>query len=207
MNTVRSEPIRGNREASLYERVWTSVMLDRWDGVVFDLDETLVHLDVDWDRVERAVADRLRRLGVELIGGDIWTMLDAAKTAGVIDHVEAVLAEHEIAGAERSERLPLADQLLAFGAPVGICSLNCERACETALAVHDLTGGVDIVIGRDSVTGWKPDPEPLEATIAGLGLRPDEVVFVGDSARDHTTARRAHVDFRSVEDVLSALNG
>jgi phosphoglycolate phosphatase len=58
---------------------------------------------------------------------------------------------------------------------------------------------VDAVVGRDSVETHKPDPEPLLATLEGMGCSPDDAEFVGDSERDEVAAERAGVRFRWVD--------
>lgn len=170
-----------------------------YDAVVYDLDGTLVRLAVDWAAAEREAASVFTDHGVDA-DGDLWAMLDLADETGLRDEIETVLSAHEREGARASERLELAD-CLPHTVPVGVCSLNCEAACREALGTHDLRDAVRAVVGRDSVTTRKPDPEPLLATVDRLGLaRDDPVLFVGDSRRDEETARRAGVDFRYVPD-------
>jgi len=172
--------------------------LDGFDAVVYDLDGTLADLVVDWDAVARDVAAVIADAGVDP-GEDLWTMLDRADEAGVRPEVEAVIGEAEVAGAEASERLAHADSVPASG-PVGVCSLNCERACRIALERHGLADRVAAVVGRDTVGTRKPDPEPLLETLCRLGVAPDRAVFVGDSDRDAVAADRAGVAFRRVGD-------
>lgn len=171
-----------------------------YEAVVYDLDGTLVHLDVDWAAVEREVAAVLADAGLNADGLDTWAMFDVAAAHGLADEVESVIAAHERAGAETADRLPLADRL-PRDVPVGVCSLNCEAACRTALDVHDLADHVhpDAVVGRDTVGARKPDPAGLAAAVRALGASPETALFVGDSASDETTARRAGVDFAAVE--------
>lgn len=47
------------------------------------------------------------------------------------------------------------------------------------------------VIGADSVTHHKPDPEPVVNTLQTLGLEPSEVIVVGDMPVDILMARNA----------------
>ena len=173
--------------------------LDEFDTVVWDLDGTLVRLVVDWDVVTGDVAAVFEAAGVDADGYDLWGMLDLADESDLRDDVEAVIGDHERTGAERSERLPHADFVGRFDAE-GVCSLNAERACRTALDVHGLASHVDAVVGRDSVATRKPDPAPLLETLDRLGAEPDEAVFVGDSVRDEEAARRAGVAFRYVDE-------
>ncbi len=82
----------------------------------------------------------------------------------------------------------------------GVCSLNCEAACRRALESHGLASAVDVIVGRDTVETQKPDPEPLLVAVDELGVEPADTVFIGDSARDEQTARRAGVEFEYVGD-------
>jgi phosphoglycolate phosphatase-like HAD superfamily hydrolase len=168
-----------------------------YDAVVYDLDGTLVRLQVDWDAVRSEVEAALRDAGVDPDEHDTWEMLDAAEANGIGDDVNEIIAGHERDGAERATRLPTADEL-PLDVPVGVCSLNCEAACHVALDRHDLTHYVDVVAGRDTVPARKPDPRALEWVLDELGVPAERALFVGDSASDEVTAERAGADFRWV---------
>ncbi|WP_435063858.1 HAD family hydrolase [Halobaculum sp. EA56] len=168
-----------------------------YDAVVFDLDGTLVRLAVDWDAAASDAVALFERHGHDAAGAGLWDLLERADDVGLRSELEAVLAEHETSGAAASERLAHADHL-PLSVPTGVCSLNCEAACRTALERHDLADHVASVVGRDSVPTYKPDPAPLLATLDDLGVVPDRGLFVGDSERDAVTAERAGVDFRWV---------
>jgi len=164
-------------------------------AIVYDLDGTLVSLDVDWDAVRDDVVAALATRGVEAGDASLWEALERAEAAGYGEVVEEILADYERDGAHSASRLPLADGLPA-DVPVGVCSLNAEAACCIALELFGLDGHVDCLVGRDSVDGRKPDPEPLLAVVNALGVAPAETLFVGDSESDALTARRAGVDFQ-----------
>ena len=173
--------------------------LEEFDAVVWDLDGTLVHLPVDWEIVTGDVATVFENAGIDAAGIDLWELLELADESGLRDDVETVIASHERDGAQRSERLPHADAVGQFQAE-GVCSLNCEDACRTALDVHGLDPHVDAVVGRDTVATRKPDPEPLLETLRQIDVDPADAVFVGDSQRDEEAARRAGVAFRYVDE-------
>jgi phosphoglycolate phosphatase len=170
---------------------------DSYEAVVYDLDGTLVRLDVDWDAVRGAVATRLREEGRSVDGDSLWTLLE--RQAGSL--VGETIAEHERAGARTSERLPLADEL-PLSVPVAVCSLNAESACRVALERHGLDSHVDAVVGRDTVETYKPDPEPLLHAVGELAATPERTLFVGDTDRDARTAERAGVPFEFASDRL-----
>ena len=172
-------------------------MTEDYDAVVYDLDGTLVRLDVDWAAVEREVGAVLLDAGVDPDDHDTWELLTAAEEAGVGDEVHDLIADHELGGAETGPLLATADEL-PLGVPVGVCSLNAEVACRRALDRHDLSDWVAVVAGRDSVPARKPDPRALEWVADELGVDVADVLFVGDSASDEETAERAGADFRWV---------
>jgi phosphoglycolate phosphatase-like HAD superfamily hydrolase len=161
-----------------------------YDAYVYDLDGTLVELAVDWDEVATDVAAVLRARGVDVSDATLWDMLELSDETGYRRPVEEAIAEHEREGARTARRLALADEL-PRDRPVGVCSLNCEAACRIALERYGLDGSVSAIVGRDSVATQKPDPEPLLATIEGLGAMPERTLFIGDSPRDERTAERA----------------
>ena len=164
------------------------------DAVIYDLDGTHVRLAVDWDRVASEVAAVLRDRDVDPENCDLWEMLTLSSETGHRDAVEATITDHERTGAHDSEWLPLADGL-PHSVPVGVCSLNAEVACRTALAVHDLESYVGPVVGRDTVASSKPDPEGLLTITEEIGVDPEATVFVGDSESDATAAQRAGMTF------------
>ncbi|WP_135824355.1 HAD family hydrolase [Halorussus ruber] len=172
---------------------------DELAAVVYDLDGTLVRLDVDWEELEARLEALLEREGVDTGPHSAWNLLDAAEEAGVGDEADELIAEAERGGAADSWRLDLADALADHEVPVGVCSLNHESAVRIALDRHDLTEHVESVVGRGTVPERKPHPRALLAAIEELGVEPENVLFVGDSASDEETAERAGTKFEWVE--------
>ncbi|MXV61475.1 HAD hydrolase-like protein [Natronorubrum sp. JWXQ-INN-674] len=169
-----------------------------YDAIVYDLDGTLVDLDVDWNAVAADVLEVYETANVDPPSRELWDLLGSASDAGLAAEVESTIAAHERDGAETAPRLAHADDLLERSVPVGVCSLNCEEACRIALEEHDLGHAVETVVGRDTVATRKPDPEPLLETVRGLDVDPERALFVGDSSRDQLTAERAGVAFEYV---------
>jgi phosphoglycolate phosphatase len=170
-----------------------------YDAIVYDLDGTLVRLDVDWGDVAERCAAILRARGHDVSNADIWAMRELAATEGLLDRVDDAIAEFERDGARSARRLALADEL-PHSVPVGVCSLNCAAACRIALELHGIDRHVDAVVGRDSHETVKPDPGPLVHAVEQLGAEPASSLFVGDSDSDREAASAAGLDFRWVED-------
>jgi phosphoglycolate phosphatase len=172
--------------------------VSEYDAVVYDLDGTLVDLEVDWNAVAIDVIAVYARAATDPPSDNLWELLEAASNLEIAPAVEETIADHEREGAHLSRRLAHADELLERTISVGVCSLNCEAACRIALDTHELDHAVRTVVGRDTVATRKPHPEPLLETIRGLDAEPAATLFIGDSERDERTAQRAGVDFKYV---------
>ena len=182
-------------------------MTDGYQAVIYDLDGTLTHLQVDWGQVREDVAAKFRVRDIDVADASLWELLERAEARRDEDAgldqlaraVEETIAEHERDGARRSDRLPAADEL-PLDVPVGVCSLNCEAACRIALELHGIDSDVQVIVGRDTVERYKPDPEPLLYAARQLGAEPTQTLFVGDSERDEIAAGRAGMPFQYVSD-------
>lgn len=175
-------------------------MYAEYDAIVYDLDGTLVQLDVDWDRARREVRAKLRARGHDVEELSLWEAFDVATEQGLDPLVHETLADHERQGARTATRLSLANDL-PHEVPTGVCSLNAEAACRIALELHGLDGFVEAIVGRDTLDARKPDPKPLVYTCDRLGVSPANTVFIGDSRSDRVAAERAGMPFLAVEDV------
>lgn len=170
-----------------------------YEAVAYDLDGTLIRLDVDWDAAARDAGAALEAHGVDAAGLSLWEILETATDRGHGPAVSEAIADHERRGARSGERLPLADSL-PRDLPVGVCSLNAESACRVALDRLGVAERVDVVVGRDTTSAYKPDPEPLRYLAESVGVDPSALLFVGDTDRDRETAEAAGVDYEWASD-------
>ena len=171
--------------------------LDVFDAAVFDLDGTLVDLDVEWSAVH---ADIEELLGDHLEGGSIEGydrpgLMDFAREIELYDELDAVLTDYETEGAETAPELPLAMLLQELNCPVGICTANAESAARRALERFDALDAVDAIVARGTIAAQKPNPEPLERCLAMLDAPAGNAVFVGDERGDAEAAVGAGTSF------------
>jgi HAD superfamily hydrolase (TIGR01549 family) len=171
--------------------------------LIFDLDGTLVRLEVDWGEAQAALARIARRFGRTTENLTVWQMLREASESEA-PTFSAALERYEIAGAARARPLPLADVLTHLtGKKVGVVTLNSHACAEEALRVTGLIRHVETIVAREDAPRMKPDPEPLHLCIKRLGGQPAGAVFVGDRERDRETAEAAGTAYLSVEDLFS----
>lgn len=169
--------------------------LEAYEGVIFDLDGTLVNLATDWKAAHQVVDAILGpALGIPFGNLSIWAKVELARREG-LPGVEETLAALEIEGARRAVVLPLAQNLGRLDRPRGICTMNCHRSVELSLRGLPWWRDVRAVVAREESRALKPDPQPLHDCLKLLGLRRQRVVYVGDMRRDEDTAQRLGMDF------------
>lgn len=103
---------------------------------------------------------------------------------------------------EITKLFPGAAELLAAlkeaGIPAGVVS---TKRTDTLTAVLEARGVRQYLVsltGGDKVDRPKPDPQGLLAAIQELGLKPEEVLYCGDTLIDAETAHRAGAHFCAV---------
>lgn len=97
-----------------------------------------------------------------------------------------------------SDTVAVLSLLKANGAGLGIVSTKYRRRLLQVVDKFDIGRLFDVIVGGDDVNNPKPDPEALIKAISSLGAAKKDVLYIGDSAIDIKTARRAGVDFVAV---------
>jgi phosphoglycolate phosphatase len=152
--------------------------------VVFDLDGTLLHLEVDWVAVRR-------RLGLDATGETVGAAIERLMAAGD-PALEAVTAE-ELRGLGEggvpAHILPVLDRL-ATSYRLAVCTRNSREVVRRAFAGASVWPALDVV-GREDVDRLKPDPQGLRILLERAGVVPEQAVLVGDTSHDVLAARAA----------------
>ncbi|WP_440991840.1 DUF120 domain-containing protein [Haloarchaeobius baliensis] len=173
---------------------------DAFDGVVFDLDGTLVDLGVDWP----AVHERLETLLEPHLDGPITDysrveVFDLATEHGLYDELEDVVGGAEVARAETARKLPALSVLPHIDCPVGICTANAEEAARRALERFGVLDHVDSVVARDTMAADKPEPATLAQSLDELGVQAGNSLYVGDEDGDRELAVAVGTSYSHVE--------
>lgn len=90
------------------------------------------------------------------------------------------------------------DALCDLGLTMAICSNKPQQLCDKVLEDTGLADYFSVVVGGMAPLRPKPAPDLLEKTLAGLGIPPQECLFVGDSELDHAVAEQAGIPFHFV---------
>ncbi|MCH8542087.1 MAG: HAD family hydrolase [Alcanivorax sp.] len=161
-----------------------TLSLTHIQGVIFDLDGTLVDSRLDFDAIRAEIACP-QDLGV-------LEYIDTLPDARAQQAAHAVVRRYEQQGAEAATWMPGAEAMLeglrARGFPLGILTRN-ARDIATATAQR-LGIRVDVILGREDCPP-KPDPRGLLHIAARWDISPERLMYIGDFSYDMLAARRA----------------
>jgi HAD superfamily hydrolase (TIGR01549 family) len=157
-------------------------------------------LDLDPDRYAQARVDSIEALSGErelVHDEEIWIAFTEQIVIGMggeagraracaVDMVREWERHENFALYE--DALPVLEELRRRGLKIGLVT-NGQRDLDEFVAHHALD--VDAKVGSKAHGRIKPHPSIFVAVLAELGVRPDEVVMVGDSYEDDIEGARA----------------
>jgi pyrophosphatase PpaX len=85
------------------------------------------------------------------------------------------------------------EALHARGVRMGIVTSKGDELAKRGLDLTGLSKFISAVVGADSVTKYKPEPEPTLLALERLGVSADEAVLMGDSPHDISSGNAAGV--------------
>lgn len=177
------------------------------DGVIFDMDGTLVDslaywyaLPENWFRRQgMALPDEL---AAELDAADLWQaseifarVYNKEETRRAADIYAELQAEMDAHYARDIPLMPhareLLQQLRAAGKPACIATMTDRPQVQTMLRTHDIAGLVDFILTTPEVGKGKEQPDIFWQAAAKFGVAPGRVLVVEDSRTAIKTAVRA----------------
>ena len=180
----------------------------KYTAAIFDLDGTLLNTLGDLtDAVNAAIQPRgLAPATVQQVcqrvGDGIRNLIVRSLPEGTPDEeIDACLAAFRTAYEENlmNRTVPYAGidaALRAFqnaGMKIAVLSNKYDPAAKK-LVEHFFPGLVDLTLGERPGVPRKPDPTSCLEAVALLGAKPEETVYIGDSAVDVQTAKNAGLD-------------
>lgn len=173
--------------------------------ILFDLDGTLIDsiglilssMHFAFAKLERPCpTDEEWTAG---IGIPLFTMMRQYATDDA-DNKALISAyrEHQIANHDRLVRcydgvVDVVKTLRERGHRTGVVTSKGEWLAMKGLAHVGLASLMDTIVGADSSTRHKPDPEPVRIALDRLACPPEHALYVGDSVHDLLAGRAAGV--------------
>jgi|ABPY01.1.fsa_nt_gi HAD superfamily hydrolase (TIGR01549 family) len=151
------------------------------DCVIFDLDNTLVESDLDFDQIKREIGTSMPIL-------EYRDEADEAEKARVDD----ILERHEARAASNCTFLSGARELLEFLEERGVAKALLTRNTQRTIAhvCGRLGMRFDIALSRED-SEPKPSPRPVLHICQALGAAPERTLVVGDYLYDMLAGERA----------------
>ncbi len=174
-------------------------------AVLFDLDNTLVHLEVDWNGFFEKVPKLFRDFPENVSFEDMLKVADKRffelpKDSMTRRKLLELNQSFEFEGVEKGYVLPYAREVLESlqrKTKVGIVSSNLHETVERALKRFQLSSYVDCIVGKEDAPP-KPNPEHALKALRLLQAEPKDAVMVGDSLMDAKCAFDARIPFIAV---------
>lgn len=190
-----------------------------WKGrglraVLFDLDGTLLDTAADialalnrataeqgWAAVPLEEVRRMIGRGspilIERAAAYLGRAVDPAQHAVILerffDHYGALEESGECAARPYTGAAETLSALHDAGLRIAVVTNKQHRFAAALLHHQGLAGWVDCVVGGDSCTRRKPDPEPLLYACSTLGVTGAAALMIGDSTNDVQAARAAGI--------------
>ena len=153
-------------------------------GAIFDLDGTLIDSALDFNIIRSD-------LGIP-VGQPILEFLGEIESADEKTRLMCLLAEHELAGADRASLMPGVEDFLNAlhdrGLYTGILTRNSRKATDRSLNNLDLE--FTHVLTREDCP-YKPDPAGLLSICSAWKTEPARVLYFGDYLFDLQAGRNA----------------
>lgn len=180
-------------------------------AIVWDLDGTLVDSAPDLASALNTVLDRRGFFTLSLnevrkmIGNGVPKLVQRGFNAvGVrpdpaqLDELVAMFAkEYKACATDNTRPYPGVVEALqaihSMNIPMGVCTNKPEAFTRQILEGLGLAGFFSSVVGGDSTSARKPDPEPVLACLGGLVSEPASSLMIGDSVHDVHAAHAAGV--------------
>ena len=178
------------------------------EAVVFDLDGTLAHFNLDFKALRSEVRSYLISIRIPVsvleVNESIFEMLKKAEIfiknnsksieafEEIRNHALAIAEKYEMEAATSTSLLTGAVETLKdlqkMNLKIGLCTTNSERAANYILQRFKIGNYFKVVVSRDKVKYVKPHTEQYELALKTLGVRPKSTVIVGDSVADMQSA-------------------
>ena len=188
----------------------------RVEGIVFDLDATLVNLGgfVNWRAAQRQVAeaylacgcseDAVKRCGERSLFDMLNLMeeeLQLTRPQHEVKHIQGkaydIIEACETQGVDQCQLMPSCVEALEWlrehGFKIGIATSNSQEVTERILELRGLGSFFSAVVGRTPELRMKPHPDQILACFKMLGVDPRRGIVVGDSVRDVKAAKAADI--------------
>ncbi len=177
--------------------------------LIFDFDDTLLHLNVDWFSFEKELYSSFN------VNSELESKLSSFTLPQKLNYLsnDSISLKKSLSIQQKYESMcvksknyvlfaPMLDFLIlakSKGFSIAIVSANLISTIESILTDLNLISYVDLVVGRDSCKKTKPDKEPIIFALKKLNFTDSQSLFIGDSINDSLASNSANVSFYCID--------
>lgn len=181
------------------KNILNNIKIKEYDLFIFDFDETICDkLDVDWIGLKKKLCNAFlnKPYQEETLSDLLYAVRNLLGKEG-IKHAMAITADYEnkaLSTARIKEEMKEYIFLLKNKQKkLAIFSNNLRNTICHILKRGYLDNQFDLVISKEDVLKYKPDPEGLIVIINTLKVAKEKVIFIGDHQRDQEAGQKAGI--------------
>jgi HAD superfamily hydrolase (TIGR01549 family) len=183
------------------------------EAVIFDLDGTLAHFNLDFKALRSEVRTYLISIRVPIsvldVNESIFEMLkkaeifikNSSKSTDAFDEVRtralAIAEKYEMEAATTTSlqtgAVETLKELQKMNIKMGLCTNSSEKASSYILQRFKINGFFKVVVSREKVKYVKPHTEQFELALKAIGVHAKSALIVGDSVVDMQSAKEIKV--------------
>jgi beta-phosphoglucomutase-like phosphatase (HAD superfamily) len=191
---------------------------ERRKAIVFDLDGTIVKLNVNWRELKNLLSQRFYDLyGIQYEFRSITECLmkvlekeDEKEFANLLDIIEQFELKNIAKGAYLEDTLFFIKNLELFNIPEGtklaVLSLNMRKTIIKSLKNANICKKIDYIVGREDLRRWKPKPDGLLKIQEHFNLKSEDLIYFGDLQKDLDTGKNAGIDAFLIDELIHHVN-
>ena len=186
--------------------------------IIFDLDGTIVKLNVDWVALREKLLNDYKKIysencSFESISACLNKVVEKDDEE-VLEKFFKIICQYELENIHATqpmiETVFFINNLETFGidksVKLAILSLNIRETIITSLKLAKIFVKFDLIIGREDVRKWKPDPVGLLRIQDFYKAKKEEMIYFGDLKKDILTGKSAGIDVFLIEDLINFVN-
>ncbi|MHA1986202.1 MAG: HAD family hydrolase [Promethearchaeota archaeon] len=186
--------------------------------IVFDLDGTILKLSVEWISLKNKLSNEYSEIYDESCSfksvSECLSKVVERNDNNVLESFIDTIRQYEI---EKIHETQLIEETVFFinnkelfgvkkDAKLAILSLNTRKAIISSLKLAKIYNKIGIIIGREDVRKWKPNPEGLLKIQNYYNVEKREMIYFGDLRKDILTGNNAGIDAFFISDLISIVN-
>ncbi|MFX0139519.1 MAG: HAD family hydrolase [Candidatus Hodarchaeota archaeon] len=186
--------------------------------IVFDLDGTIVRLTADWISLKENLILKYQRIYKEKCDfKSISACLSEIVNRGdeeVLKNFIDIIKHYELKNIEGTQ--PIEETVFFINnleffegkqdVKLAVLSLNTRETIIRSLKLADVSNKIDLIIGREDVRKWKPNPEGLLKIQDFFKVNKEDVIYIGDLEKDILTGNNAGIEVYLIDELIQLVN-